>query len=312
MDKKVFKAQALAIVMLILVIASIMGVSLFSRMAKDKDASVNEQDSAIALAEVDAMLDFFVGVDVEQLESVLGTESYPFENMGEVVDFLKANDVVDEDAGSSSFADDWCNGNSDSGNVQVVLSLADPTDYIEVRPGSVAAYNLTDISTTECDLRVNFQAVDDYAVFLVKKIIDDPVNGVSEEKANYCIQRGIETVCSGDIDAEDLGHEEAPGLWSTNINWGKDGSDNNVHYLTFDLAESNVVEIRVLPIYGILKFNNEQPSCVQDRNFLPIKVSAEATCNVTRGEEMFLPGSGMLGYSTLFDYGIYDSGYLQP
>jgi hypothetical protein len=74
-------------------------------------------------------------------------------------------------------------------------------------------------------------------------------------------------------------------------------------------------ELRILPIKGVLGINYElmQEGCINNKQFNAIKVTSEANCNDTyRGKQMFLPGSGTLGYSTLFDYGIYDSGLFQP
>jgi hypothetical protein len=320
MTKKLFKAQALAIVMLILVIASIMGVSLFSRMAKDKDIAVNEQDSAIAIAQVDAMLDYLIGADIGQVEGVLTNSEnpYPYEinSINDFVDFLREYDVIDSEV--EPFAEAWCIS-TDNSDVQVILSFADSDTFAEVQPGSVLAFNLEDLSCSSsddgCRLTVRMKSVGDYSAFLVKRIIDDPTDGVSETKQNYCITDDGAGCTSNDY-GDNLGNiiEGTGGTWST-INTGTDGNGDLLYYINFELDQevsNNVVEIRVLPVSGVLAFNNVQPEDVTDRNFLPIKIAAEATCNVTRGEEMYLPGSGLLGYSTLFDFGIYDSGFFQP
>ncbi|MDD3475197.1 MAG: hypothetical protein PHP08_04895 [Candidatus Dojkabacteria bacterium] len=316
MSKKLFKAQALAIVMLILVIASIMGVALFSRMAKDKDIAVNEQDSAIALAQVDAMLDYFIGADIGQVEGVLTSaidnNEYPYEisSLVDLVTFLRDHDVIDE--GVEPFSDVWCV--SDDSAVKLTISFTDTTEYVEVQPGSVLAFNLDGITFGETGsrtLRVNLKSVAGYSAFLLKRIKDDG-SEVTEKKENYCITDSINACSESDYN-ENIGDANGD-TWSS-IDYFTDTDGSITYYKDFDLdAESlnNIVEIRILPISGILAFNNVQPEGVENRNFLPIKIAAEATCNVTRGEEMYLPGSGLLGYSTLFDYGIYDNGFFQP
>jgi hypothetical protein len=320
MNKKLFKAQALAIVMLILVIASIMGVALFSRMAKDKDLSVNEQDSAIALAQVDAVLDLFIGADIKQIEDVLGvsqdgndisSEDIEFETFRDFLDYFVDQGILSDEARVDSVdTTEWCINNSTS-NVKCTISYAEDDKYVEVQPGSVLAFNLDGLEcTSNCNLVVNLKSVGSYSAFLLKRVKDEG-GDVSEEKDNYCIKDNGNPCTSSDYDTT-LGNVDDATTWTTD---GLTNAGGGNYYFTFPLdveAGNNVVEIRILPISGVLAFNNVQPEGVTDRNFLPIKVAAEATCNVTRGEEMYLPGSGLLGYSTLFDYGIYDNGFFQP
>lgn len=310
MDKKVFKAQALAIVMLILVVSSIIGVSLFSRMSKDKDASVSEQDSSIAAAQVDAILDFFIGADIEMIEGVLGEEARGFNNVPDLVDFLVNNNIITSPP-DSGMEEDWCIVSTDE-QLKVTIDFADEGDTVEAQPGSVIDYNLEDIEfdpAASCPLTLYLQSIDTNSVFMVKWIKNDG-SEVSELKENYCITETPGGACTGDL--ENVHPMES---LSSIVTTGGDG--NSFYTVTFDLYDlytnQNVVEIRVLPIEGALLFYNNQPSCVSNKNFIPIKIFAQATCNSkTRGSEMFLPGSGMLGYSTLFDYGIYDNGYFQP
>lgn len=314
MGKKLFKAQALAIVMLILVIASIIGVSLFSRMSKDKDISVNEQDSAIALAQVDAVLDLFVGADLKEIERVLGTTDINTDKYGSFKDFLtylEGEGIISDTVRAEKIeSTEWCI-NADSSSLKCTISYAEDDKYVEVQSGSVLAFNLDDLSCSDCILRVNLKPVEEYSAFLVKRIMDDGTE-VTETKENYCITKAG-GFCGADIDNTKLGDIDG-NTWETDPS-KITNDDTDLYHMNFDLqAETgnSVVEIRILPISGILAFNNVQPENVTDRNFIPIKVSAEATCNVTRGEEMYLPGSGLLGYSTLFDYGIYDNGFFQP
>jgi hypothetical protein len=310
MNKKTLKAQALAIVMVVLVVASIIGVSLFSRVSKDKDASINEQDSSISSSLVDAVLDFFVGAEISEIESSLTNHGGPQqvlsvsgENLNEVIKELDDIDIIpnitsvsDDDGG------DWCTGES---NIDLTISYEDDDDFIEIQPGSVRVYNLegSSFSTTPCNLKVNMKPVEDVSIFVVKKVMNDGTD-ITESVSNYCI--GSEEAC---LEVNDVEYEE-------NIERVEDMAEG-VYYMNFVLNtaynDDNVVEIRILPIKGVLAINTEIGDCIQNKQLKSIKFTAEANCNDTyRGKQMFTPGSGNLGYSTLFDYGIYDMGLFQP
>jgi hypothetical protein len=309
MNNKTFKAQAIALVMVVLVVASIIGVSLFSRMAKEKQSSIDQQESSISLTQVDSILDFFVGADIEKIEEVMGANS-GFLEADNLTDISKLLRIELELGDAVSIDDNWCTGDN---YVNVTLEYSDSEDYVEYQPGSVAAYNLQGVDIADvdnpCTLKVRIKAMEPYGVFVVKRVYND-AGTVTEDVTNYCIQSGDATPCPSDI--EDV--EYTSSLSDLNT-WD---SDAGAHYIDIDLyseVASNTEEIRILPIKGVLGINNElqQDSCIQDKQFNAIKITAEANCNDTyRGKQMFLPGSGTLGYSTLFDYGIYDSGLFQP
>jgi hypothetical protein len=301
MNKNTFKAQALAIVMVVLVVASIIGVSLFSRVSKDKDASINEQDSAISSSLVDAVLDFFVGADIAAIEAAIGEEEVigvtDVEDLSEVITFLQNNDIAENIALISE--GEWCTGES---KTSLSISYEDEEDFIEVQPGSVRAYNLEgatfDPPAAACPLTVRMRPVEDVSIFVVKKVMNDGTD-ITEEMSNYCI--GSEDACENVADVE---YENEEGSFTI---VGES--------LTFELMSemaNNVVEIRILPIKGVLAISTEVGECIS-KQLKSIKITAEANCNNSyRGKQMFTPGSGNLGYSTLFDYGIYDMGLFQP
>lgn len=306
MNKKSFKAQALALVMIVLVVASIIGVSLFSRMAKDKELAISEQDSSIASTQVDAMLDFLIGADIQILETVLGESGRVFESMSAYGNFLAGEEEGEKiiDSVTKEKLDvAWCPGESSE---KVSINFAEPLDFFEVQPGSVMAYSIGEV-TVSCNLALKLKAMDEHAIFVVKRVYD---NGgvISETTNNYCINQGVGGDCPGNI--ENVENEE--NLQSLPF-------DNSDKVYTFDIdlqkeKGDKVVEIRFLPIKGVLGMavGLSEGGCAGVQ-FKPIKITAEANCNGSyRGKQMFLPGSGSLGYSTIFDYGIYDSGLFQP
>lgn len=306
MNKKRFKAQALALVMIVLVVASIIGVSLFSRMAKDKEAAINEQDSSIASTQVDAMLDFLIGADIELLEEVLGeSEEVKFDSMKDYAEsFLLRHGIIDE-ATKSKLDIDWCPGQSKE---KLSMTLAEPLDFFEIQPGSVMAFNLEGASAdSSCELTLRLKAIENHSIFAIKRVYKDLSDIVTEDMESYCIPQGKNGGCPADI--PDVEYE-------SNLSSIEDfDNTNKVHRIKIDLNDAiynNTVEIRFLPIKGVLGMAIDYPDCAH-KNFKPIKITSEANCNNSyRGKQMFLPGSGSLGYSPLFDYGIYDSGLFQP
>lgn len=306
MNNKKFKAQALALVMIVLVVASIIGVSLFSRMAKDKEAAINEQDSSIASTQVDAILDFLIGADIELLEKVLAESDYSvkFDSMSAYAAFLSEKGIIDETT-KDRLNIDWCPGQSKE---KLSMTLAEPLDFFEIQPGSVMTFNLEEASAdSSCELTLRLKAIEDHSIFAIKRVYKDLSDIVTEDIKSYCILQGKNEGCPADI--PDVEYE-------SNLSSIEDFDNvNKVHRIKINLngaISNNTVEIRFLPIKGVLGMAIDYPDCI-NKNFKPIKITSEANCNNSyRGKQMFLPGSGSLGYSPLFDYGIYDSGLFQP
>ena len=141
MVKKFLKAQALAIIMVVLVVSSIIGVALFSRMSKDRMSAISQQDSTLAQEQADAILDMFAGADIGELERVLGALTGPlvYNTMKEIGEDELLEGIINADALPEDVV--WCEGKSNS-NIKVSLTQTDENDFIEIQPGSVRAYTL--------------------------------------------------------------------------------------------------------------------------------------------------------------------------
>ena len=335
MEKKYIKAQALAIVMVVLVVASIIGISLFSRMSKDKQGAVNQQDSSLAEEQADAILDMFIGADIVRLEDEVEAITAPLDNINDIkglFDLIGVDKTALPDEG-------WCVSDQGS-SINLSLSKTGDTDFIEVQPGSVRSYNLdgAEISpfeggvcacddvgcSTECDdhvpcfLRLRLKTNSDYSIFIIKFVArDDDTGEFSEWDQKYCIGQDGAGCDSGSISSEIVSYLSDFIDGGDVLDWSEDlgGAFEKDINLGRKIYNENVVQIRILPLYGTLSvadyFQDGQLSCI-NRDFSSIKISAEVTCNGSyRGKEMYLPGSGNLGYSSLFDYAIYDNGLFQ-
>jgi hypothetical protein len=310
MVNRFYKGQALAIVMVVIVVASIIGIALFSRMTKDRQMAINQQDSVLAKEQADAILDLFIGADIDQLESAVVLGAQTFNDIGSMTTFLESIGVDSTDIPTDY---DWCESASNSG-IRVTASMSEDTDFIELQPGSVRAYDLEgatfDPSFSTCNLRLGFRSMSDYAIFVVKRVFNE--GGVySESDQKYCIPNGTDGSC-GDVASVEYESNLESLTWNTTkLAYHRDVNLFNA------TAPKALIEVRVIPLYGTLAVSDyiedAQLGCITNKEFRSIKVSANVTCNGSfRGREMFLPGSGNYGYSPLFDYAIYDNGLFQP
>lgn len=314
MNKKFFKAQALAIVMVVLVVVSIIGMALFSRMAKDKRLAVEEQNSAAAAQVAEGILDVMVGADIDKLESV-DQDLMPINTFDEIKNFINSQLNLPDSADALPDDDAWCEGGDSSANENTYVKLnIRPTtedEYPEVQPGSVRSYNLQDATVTSpCNLQLKFRAKDDQVVFAIK-FVYDPDSGTPDKFLGYCaFSSGVSTDCSPVNDVSPTTSLNSDVTY--HLSW-----DSNAYKIPpinlYDEYNNGLIEIRVLPIKGVIGVSgfltaDSVDACI-DKQFTPIKVIADAMCNgASMVYEMTLPGSGNLGYSTLFDYGIYDTG----
>jgi hypothetical protein len=306
MNKRFFKAQALAIVMVVLVIASIIGIALFSRISKSRQAAIDQQNSNAALEAADSLLDSFLGLDIELLESNLIAEpdqtiTFDENEMGVLANYLSIPESMLPDPST------WCPGSTDNlSSILVRVERTGEDEFVDKQPGDVMAYNVQGASFTEdpCNLTLKINTVSDNSVFILKKVYEGDID---PDVRNYCVHTDGTTNCG------DLGDNIEP---ESSIS-PPPSSVGNVYSLEAidlnDLAKP-LAEVRILPIVGKIGISHElnPPTCI-DKEFKDIKITAEANCNGSfRAKQMILPGSGKLGYSTLFDYGIYDNGLFQP
>ena len=163
------------------------------------------------------------------------------------------------------------------------------------------------------NLNMRFKSVGESAAF-VMKTVKSIAGVVSEEDINYCVTNLDGTYCDA-IDIDDVEYKSSltnMTIWDGTLDAYQIDADGYIDLI--QKLSDDIIEIRILPISGTLAVSNSlNPSDCIDKEFRSVKVSAEVTCNGSyRGKQMFLPGSGNLGYSTLFDYAIYDNGLFQP
>jgi type II secretory pathway pseudopilin PulG len=310
--------------MVVLVVASIIGIALFSRMAKDKRLAVEEQNSAAAAQAAEGLLDVLVGADIDQLEAVIANNliNMPIQGFDEIKAFIGEELGLVDSATALPDETEWCSGAETSEEetyINLTIASTEPEDFPEVQPGSVRAYNMVGATflDNDCHLKLRFQPKETDAVFVIKYVYM-PGGTEPDTFTGYCAG----TDCTGITNVEDYGNLtpliDSGDYWfvDTNVN----SSEDDLINLYDEVENKGLMEIRILPIKGSWGISTEvvnssgveSSSCIS-KQFNQVKVEVDAVCQgAARPFQMILPGSGNLGYSTLFDYGIYDNGFFQP
>ena len=81
---KKYSGQAIAIIMVVLVVAAVIGASLYSRMIRNKGEVVDTRESQKALEQAGNVLDAFITLDLPSLQKLLSDQLSADDN-GEIV-----------------------------------------------------------------------------------------------------------------------------------------------------------------------------------------------------------------------------------
>lgn len=319
--KRTYSGQAIAIIMVVLVVATVLGASLYSRTLKNKEAATNTKDSMMAVEQADSLLDLFVRADFAFLQSLF-TEvaedpegEIVYTTIGEIKELLDRGGVVDTSIldGNTGISN-WCEDTSMGSSIKLTIAPADPTtDYVDVRVGSARVFNLKDNTyTPPCSMTLMFEARESTpTLFTIKKIygnssdeIEAYVNdGTTDNMVAYCFTP------DGSACPADLGVAQ-PRTSFNNLEAG--------NTLSIDLTETNgsgipLYMIRVIPLNNTLAVANTDVSHCSSNSFSYLKINAGVNCYGSfREKQIMIPGVDSLGYSSLFDYTIYNTGTLEP
>lgn len=319
--KRRYSGQAIAIVMVVLVVATVLGASLYSRTLKNKEAAINTKDSMMAVEQADSLLDLFVRADFNFLQSLFSEVESSVEgeivytSIAEIRDFLEANDVDTGILNAQEGITNWCEDTTVGSSIKLTIAPADSTtDYVDVRVGSARVFNLegNNYDPSPCTMTLKFEARESTpTLFTIKKIygnssdeIEAYVNdGTTDDMIAYCFTP------DGSLCPEDLGVAQPRDSF-------EDLDANNT--LSIDLAEKNesgvpLYMIRVIPLNNTLAVTHLFAVGCSERDFSYLKINAGVNCYGSfREKQIMIPGVDSLGYSSLFDYTIYNTGTLEP
>jgi len=299
---KKYQGQALAISMIVLVVCAILGISMYSRVVKDRRLVLNEKISTEALEIADSLLDSLSTISVATLREQIDEE----EGFMEVKGWSDVNTFLDSLGLSNSIQNlDVCQqGNS---SVNILIEEGTIEDSVEIRPNEARAFRIEGKSvSSSCSLGVYLKPEGTVSSgVIVKKIygqnyLDTPDYKIYEED-------DIEAYCF----SED-GFDCNSSNFSPNANWIKidDGGDT----LDIDLTETksgySLDEIRIIPIGGVVGISAgiSPDDCMPSEDLGTIRIVANVTCqDIYRAKEVFVPDDGVGSFSSLFDYTVYNN-----
>lgn len=320
--KRRYPGQAIAIIMVILVVATVLGASLYSRTLKNKEAAINTKDSMMAVEQADSLLDLFVRSDFDFLlhlfdEVESSTEGeLVYTSIADIRSFLEGSGVDVSILNPNTGISNWCEDTGVGSSIKLTIAPADPvTDYVDVRVGSARVFNLKDNTyTPPCSMTLMFEARESTpTLFTIKKIYGNSSDEIEayendgtiagDDMVAYCFTP------DGSPCPDDLGVAQ-PRTSFNNLEAG--------NTLSIDLTETNgsgvpLYMIRVIPLNNTLAVSNSDVSDCSSNDFSYLKINAGVNCYGSfREKQIMIPGVDSLGYSSLFDYTIYNTGTLEP
>lgn len=308
---KKYSGQAIAIIMVVLVVATVIGASLYSRMIKNREALTETKESSRALEQADSILDLVISSDLgivqEYFEECLAEEGKcEFLNLGQFVTFFGGA----LDPGMYNQITDWCESDptaeANISSIEITVEYADIDDYQEWSVGSVMALKIGGLGIAPgCNLTLGFESAGPGdELFTVKRVYADTDGNVKPYEENdlllYCFAASgncAAPVAPGSSIAETL----SPSNKTLSIDLGAVSGGFPLY------------EIRVLPLYGKIGISIGVPECAS-ASLHNYKVNAKVNCKGDyREKEVIIPNVNNLGYPALFDYTIYNStGVLKP
>lgn len=309
---KKYSGQAIAIIMIVLVVATVIGASLYSRMVRNRGEIVDTRESQRALEQADNILDAFISSDLGILQNILATDlvSDPdniieFNSISDLTTFFDDRGLtgISEITGNTNIIEnEWCEDTDGSSSIETKIGYAQETDEVFYNVGDVMAINVGSITSTlaGCVATLTFTpGGNGDHLFAMKYVYRDSSGNVTpyklEDMSLYCLDDA--QVCPSVAPTDSI----TPPIMTT-------GSK-----LDILLDTPNLYEVRVLPLkekLGISIQSTEQCG----NNFKNYKISAKVNCKGdTREKQVIIPNANNMGYNPLFDYTIYNAnGTLSP
>ena len=305
---KKYSGQAIAIIMVVLVVAAIIGASLYSRMIRNKGEVVDTRESQMALEQAANVLDALLTSDIPNLQKYLSEEltlapdnTITLEGEDVIMDFFA-------DADPPLGALDLNLLNFDAGSCtepKVIITFAGTSDGIEYGVGQVMAINLGEIASVPagCQANLYFQTagMGDH-LFTIKSVYR---NSTTQEVTPYALDH-MKLYCLNTSGAPCSPASVAP-VGSVEQSLASGG------FLNIDLTTANLYEVRVLPLKEKVKVSIVGTAACGNilDNYL---IRSTAICTgQERSMEVVVPSATNVGYPAIFDYTIYNSnGTLTP
>lgn len=315
MLKKKYSAQALAIAMVVLVVSSILAISIYSRISKDKTLSLDERASAEALEVSDLILDYLTDASINDVITAAeeASETQTIEtgiSLTQDSDTTQISTLLETigiNAGLESL--DICPLTVAGNSYTLSLTEGDLNTYFEIRPGQMMALPLKGMALGDDCSTVLRAAVrgDSTAGFTLTKVYGkDYVNELAtsykpyeeSDVTHYCFSSGTGCNNSNFLDSS-----------SDGVNWiyfSDDGTEQIDLNLKATSGEYQLDEIKITAVGGTVgiayQITNPE-NCTQDLKM--INVQAAANCSGSyRGKSVLIPKKQW--ESPIFNYTIFN------
>lgn len=304
MKKEQYSAQALAIAMVVLVVSSILAISVYSRVSKDKTLSLDERNSAEALEISDLILNYLTASPIDStIETIEATGTQSLGNptgitLAESATKTEISDLLDTLSGVTNSFDNLsiCPITVSDNTYFLNIRKADLDTYFEVRPGQIMALPIkglalpvdpnactTTIKTAvRGDSGAGFSVTKVYARNYTDGIASSYKPYQEEDVLNYCF--ATSSTCNSE------------GTLGGGLNWipfKDDGSEELSVALnekkTYNSVEYSLDEVKITAIGGTIGISYSIPTaCTEELNM--INVQAGANCSGTyRGKSVLIP-----------------------
>lgn len=294
-----YKAQALAIAMVVLVVSSIIGISIYSRAAKDKLLSVGERASAEALEVSDLMLNQLTSISINTVTQTIAGVGNQFdyvngvtltESNGEISALFTQLGLEEIFSGLN-----FCPVETEGNEYYLKIKEADPNTYFEIRAGQVMSFPIKGVSVgAGCTASLSFSTRGDSQVgFSVEKIYGrNYTNGIAAAYKPYAID-DVQQYCFTCNPEMFVGNE-----------WKPITDGGGLEFHLDELSGTYTLdEIRIKAIGGSIGIGYTLVGCTQ--GFRLIDVQASANCDGTyRGKQILIPEKKW--YSPVFDYSLFN------
>jgi len=243
---KKYSGQAIAIIMVVLVVAAVIGASLYSRMVRNKGEVVDTRESQKALEQAGNVLDAFTTLDLPSLQNLLSGKLssdedgiITLENVGNIREFL--GDLSNQmELGLLGL------GEGDSCSEPVVtITYAQASDGIEYGVGDVMAINVDGVEIPAgCVATLTFDpAGSGDHLFTTKYVYTEDDGSVQPYGLN-----DMELYCLNSSGSDNCGEDSVAPTGSIKQKLASGGR------ITLNFAEHpNLYEFRILPLKEKIK-----------------------------------------------------------
>jgi hypothetical protein len=303
---KKYPGQAIAIIMVVLVVAAVIGASLYSRMIRNKGEVVDTRESQKALEQAGNVLDAFTTSDLPSLQNLLSEKlsedddgKIVLDDIGSIRFFLEELSGDQMDLGLLGLGEE---GSSCSEPV-VTITYAQASDGIEYGVGDVMAINVDGVEIPAgCVATLTFDTAGSGDHLFTTKYVYTEDDG---DVIPYALD-DMELYCLNSSGSDNCGDGSVAPTSSIKQKLGKGGS------ITLNFPD-NLYEFRILPLKEKIKIGlqgNEACGHILDN----YSIKSTVTCTgQERTMQVVIPNAMNMGYPSLFDYTIYNSqGTLTP